>query len=107
MSETASSIPPSGLGSLKWSDLWKGLIKTVSGLLVGLIIKTIQDGELPTYAEISPLLEACVYFIVGYLGINAGTNNVGQLFTKNKPTVKVPAKELDEVLDKANEAPKP
>jgi len=103
MGDSTSRVPPSGIGQLRWSDLWKGLIKSVSGLLVGLLIKTIHDKQLPTYGEIEPLLEATVYFLIGYLGINAGTNNVGQLFKSNQPTVTVPAKELEKVIDKATD----
>lgn len=106
MGDAASTIPPGGIGKLQWSDLWKGIIKSISGLLVGVIIQMIDDGRLPTYAEIAPLLKATVYFLVGYLGINAGTNNIGQLFTRDKPTVTVGAKELDKVIDLAAEGKK-
>lgn len=102
MAEITATIPPKGLGSLQWSDLLKGLVKSVAGLLVGLIIKTLQGKHLPNYAEIEPILEACVYFVVGYLGINLATNNTGQLFTKDKPIVHVGVKELDELKQKAD-----
>lgn len=107
MGETSNTIPPGGIGKLQWSDLWKGIIKSLSGLVVGLIIQMIDDGRLPTYAEIAPILKATVYFLVGYLGINAGTNNVGQLFKKDQPTTTVPAKELEKVIEKAAEVSAP
>jgi hypothetical protein len=102
MAEAASSVPPSGIGQLHLSDFFKGLIKSVAGLFIGVLIKTIHERQLPNYDEIAPILEAAVYFLVGYLGINAATNNVGQLFTKDKPVVAVSAKKLDEVIDEAN-----
>ena len=34
MADTATSIPPRGIGTLQLSDFWKGLIKTLAGLLV-------------------------------------------------------------------------
>lgn len=104
MSQSATTIPPkAGIGTLQWSDLFKGLIKSIAGLLVGVIIKTLQDKSLPTYAEIEPILEACVYFVVGYLGINAATNNVGQIFSKDKPVVMVDKNDLQALQNKANE----
>src|SRR4051812_46205423 len=105
MSQTATTLPlKSGIGTLRWADLLKGLVKSVAGLFVGVLIKTLQDKQLPTYAEIEPILEACVYFIVGYLGINAATNNVGQMFTKNKAVVTVDKEHLENLQAQANEA---
>jgi len=105
MAENTSSVPPSGIGQLHLSDFFKGLIKSISGLLIGVVIKTIQDKQLPPYAEIAPILEAAVYFLVGYLGINAATNNVGQLFAKDKAVVTVGAEKLDEVVKQADAKP--
>jgi len=102
MAETTSSVPPSGIGQLHLSDLFKGLIKSIAGLLIGVVIKVIHDRQLPPYEEIAPILEAAVYFLVGYLGINAATNNVGQLFSKDKPVVTVSANKLEKVVDEAN-----
>lgn len=106
MGETASSIPPGGIGTLQLSDFWKGLIKTLAGLIVGVIVQTIDEKHFPTYEQLAPLLKAGIYFIVGYLGINFGTNNVGQFLKPNKPTVTVGAKELDQVIDFAAEGKK-
>lgn len=105
MAETTTSIPPSGIGRLHWNDLLKGLIKSSSGLIVGILIKTLQDKSIPSYAEIEPLLEAVVYFFVGYLGINAATNNVGQMFTQDKPVVVVGAEKLENLQQKADDGP--
>lgn len=103
MSESSTTtIPPSGIGQIKWSDVFKGLIKTTGGLIVGLLVKMIQSKGLPTYAEISPILEVCVYFFASYLGINAATNNVGQIFAKNKSVVTVDKQHLETLTDKAN-----
>lgn len=96
MSDSTTSVPPSGIGQLRWSDLWKGLIKSCSGLLVGVLIKCLQEKTIPTYGQIEPLLEAGVYFLVGYLGINAATNNEGKLFKADAPTVTVSKEVLDE-----------
>ena len=104
MGQTTASVPPSGYGQLHFSDVWKGLIKSCGGLIIGLVIKLIQDKfKLPTYDQIEPLLEAGAYFLLGYLGVNAATNNTGQLFTKDQPVVAVSAEKLDQVVEKANE----
>lgn len=104
MGETSNTVPPGGIGKLQWSDLWKGLIKGMAGLLVATILGSLRTRNLPDWDKIVDLIEYAFYFIIGYLGINAGTNNTGQLFKANQPTVTVPAKELDQVIDKAVEA---
>lgn len=103
MSENASTIPPGGIWSLKSSDLWKGLIKAMAGLLVATILGSLRERQLPDWDKIVDLIEYALYFIVGYLGINFSTNNNGQLFKANQPTVTVGAKELDKVIDIAQE----
>ncbi len=101
MGQTATTIPPSGIGKLQFQDFLRGLVKSTSGLLIGLVIKFIQDKHLPPYSEIEPLLEATAYFFMGYIGINAATNNEGKMFKSDAPVVTVSAKELDKVIDKA------
>jgi len=97
MSESASRLPPSGIGKLQASDFLKGLVKSCGGLIVGIVIKLVQNKfKLPAYSEIEPLLEATAYFFLGYLGINAASNNEGQLFTKDKATLTVDAKQAEE-----------
>ena len=99
MSETTSSVPPSGYGQLHLSDLWKGFMKSCGGLIIGIIIKLIQDKfKLPEYSEVEPLLEATAYFFLSYLGLNAATNNNGQLFKKDQPVVTVSAEKLNEII---------
>jgi uncharacterized protein YacL len=106
MAETANIIPEKGLGKLRLEDLWKGFIKSCGGLLIGLIIKLIQDKfKLPAYSEIEPLLEATAYFFLGYIGLNTATNNVGQLFTKDKAVTSISKTDLDDLKAKAATAP--
>lgn len=105
MSENANTIPPSGLWKLRVIDFWKGFIKSCGGLIVGLVIKLIQNKfTIPSYEEIQPLLEATAYFFLAYLGVNAATNNVGQLLKNDKPVVLVPKEKLEELEAKAAEA---
>lgn len=105
MSQQATTvIPPGGLGKLKFEDFWKGFVKSCGGLIVGLVIKLIQDKfKLPTYDQIEPLLEATAYFFLGYIGLNAATNNVGQLFKKDKPVVLVDQQHLEDLKQQANQ----
>lgn len=105
MAETANTIPPSGIGTIRWIDVWKGFVKSCGGLILGLIIKMIQDQfKLPTYGQIEPLLEATAYFFLSYLGLNAATNNVGQLFKADQPVTVVDSEHLKNLQAKADSA---
>jgi uncharacterized protein YacL len=100
MSQTSNTMPPGGLWKLQLADFWKGFVKSCGGLLVGLLINLIQDKfQLPTYEEVQPLLEATVYFFLGYLGINAATNNEGKMFKKDADIVSVSADDLDDLIE--------
>lgn len=104
MSQLASNIiPPKGLWTLKLQDFYKGFVKSCGGLVVTVIIKMIQNKfQFPSYTEIEPFLEATAYFFFSYLGFNALTNNVGQLFTKDKPIVAVDKEHLENLEAKTN-----
>lgn len=96
--QTATLIPPKGLWSLQLRDFWKGFIKSCGGLIIGIVIKMIQNHfHLPSYDEIEPLFEATAYFFFGYIGVNFATNNVGQIMQKDKPVVAVDKDQLDKL----------
>lgn len=99
MGETATTIPPKGLGSISLRDFWKGALVTVFGHLVAMIIFLIRQDHWPTWVQWQPYVEVTVYTFLVYLGKNLGTNNVGELFTRDKPTVTVSAPELEKVVD--------
>lgn len=102
MSQEQTSMPAGGIGKIQWQDVWRGLIKTTGGLILGVVITMIHDKALPTYDQISPFLEACAYFFASYIGINAATNNVGQFLKKDKETITVSTAALDDLQEKAN-----
>lgn len=104
MGQTATKVPPSGIGRLQLADLWKGFIKATGGIFLALIVKSLNDKALPTYDQMVPFLEAGIYFFASYLGINAATNNVGEIFQKDKDVVVVGKKSLDDLEQKADAA---
>lgn len=107
MSDSATNIiPPRGLGQIGWQDVWKGLIKSCGGLILSLLLQEIGNKFQPLNydTQIAPLLVAVVGFFAAYLGLNAATNNVGQLFQANKPVVPVAKKEYEELKAKADES---
>lgn len=107
MSEAATTIPPSGLGKLKLSDAAKGLIKTLTGLLLAFIIDALSKDHFPTWVEFVPYIKMAIGYFAGYLGINLATNNVGQLFAPDKKVVTVSKDHLEDLKQKAEEAAQP
>ncbi|MEO7048951.1 MAG: hypothetical protein ABI091_26850 [Ferruginibacter sp.] len=106
MSENATTIPPKGLGSIKWNDLLKGVYYASIGqflALGGFLISGIltDHPHFPTWVEWLPYVKATVYAIGGYIAGKFGVNNVGQIFTKDKPVVHVDAAELDSLKQQA------
>jgi len=102
-----ATIPPKGLGSLKLADLWKGLYYAASAQILALIYFLFEQlltehPHFPTWIEWLPYVRATVFAILGYLVAKLGVNNVGQIFTKDKPIVRVDAQALDELKAKAD-----
>lgn len=109
--QTATTVPPKGLGSVKLRDLWKGLYYiAISQVIVmlGLLGENIlqEHPHFPTWIQWLPYLKAAVASLAAYLGGKLGVNNVGQIFQKDKPVVHVDVESLKELQEKANEAEK-
>lgn len=103
MSETASTIPPSGLGKLQLNDFWKSLLlAAISNVLLGLYT-IIQSGHFPSSEDWGDMAKSTIAIILSYLIKNISTNNTGQILKKDQPIVAVSAEKLEEVVDKANE----
>jgi len=102
MGETSNTIPPKGLGSVDFlRDLAKGaFLAALTNLLLGLYT-IIQSGNFPTHADWLTMIKSTLAILLAYFIKNLSTNNTGQLFTKDKPTTTVPAKELEAVIEKA------
>lgn len=100
MGETASSIPPKGLGSVDfWKDLGKGaFIAALTNILLALYT-IVQNGDLPSGEDWGVMLKSTLAIVLAYFIKNFGTNNVGELFTKDKPVVKVDAEKLEETIE--------
>lgn len=101
MGQIATTVPPKGLGRLQLNDFFKGALITCFGHLVAMVIFLIRQDHFPTWPEWQPYVEVTVYTFLVYLGKNLGTNNVGELFTKDKPVVHVDANDLKELEAKA------
>lgn len=106
MSDNLPTIPPKGLGSLQWRDLFKGLYYAAIGQVLALagflVTSLLQDHpHFPSWIEWLPYVKATIYAIGGYVAGKLGVNNVGQILTKDKPLVRVDAAALDELKQKA------
>lgn len=102
MAETATSIPQKGLGTIQWTDFLKGLWISVGSSILALVYLLINNHwKMPSFSEVEPYLNAIVIGFVSYLGKNLTTNNVGQLFKKDKPVVHVNAEKLQTLEQKA------
>jgi hypothetical protein len=89
MAQDASTIPPKGFNKIQLSDFWKGLlIAAFSNVLLSLYA-IINTGAWPTHADLISMLKATTAIVISYLIKNYKTNNVGELFTKDKPVVAV------------------
>ena len=104
MAQTASHvIPPKGLGSINWQDIWKTIfLAAVVNVLLSLYT-IINAGNWPTSADLHVMLKATIAIIIGNLIKVLSTNNVGQLMQKDKPVVAVDKEKLDELKDKTQQ----
>lgn len=109
MAQQVTPPPPKGLGTLNWRDLWKGLYYAAIGqilALIGFFFTSLlnEHPHFPTWVEWLPYVKATLYAIGGYIAGKFGVNNVGQIFTKNKPVVPVAVETLNDLKDKAEQA---
>lgn len=103
MPQSATTIPPKGLFSLKLSDFWKSLFLAAIVNILLVLYPIVQGGHWPTSADLSDMVKSTVAIIIAYLLKNLGTNNVGQILTPDKPVVHVDAEELKDLKEKAGE----
>src|SRR5690242_4551739 len=102
MAENATTVPPKGLGTIKISDFWKGALMAFGTSLLGGIYFLLTKDHFPTWAEFQPYLQAAIAAFIMYILKNLGTNNVGQLLTKDKPVVHVDVETLNDLKYKAS-----
>ena len=108
MSEIASTVPPKGLGNVRWKDLLKGIYYSCFTQIIALIAFLVngllqEHPHFPTWVEWLPLVKLNVYAIGGYLAGKLGVNNVGQIFQKDKSVVHVDAEQLASLQEQVNE----
>ena len=111
MSEEKSitPLPPKGIGSIKWYDLLKGMYYTAIGAVLALISYVVtgiltETPHLPSWVEILPYVKTIVFTIGGYLVGQLGVNNVGQILTKDKETVKIDVDTLQDLKQAATDS---
>ncbi len=103
MSQTASTIPPSGIGKLHFNDFWKSLFLAALANMLLALYPIIDAGHWPTAADLNVMLKSTVAIVISYLAKNLLTNNVGQILAKDKPVTTVSTEKLEEVVEKAQE----
>ena len=96
-----STVIPKGLGSIQISDFWKSLfLAAIVNVLLGLY-PIISSGQWPTTTDLQAMAKSTVAIIIGYLIKNLSTNNVGQILTKDKPTINVDVSTITKLQDEA------
>lgn len=103
MAENSNTIPPGGFGKLQWNDFVKSILLAAGTNALLSIYTIIDSGSWPTSEDWGDIIRTTVAFMISYLVKNGLTNNAGKFLKKDEPTVTVPAKELEKVIDVANE----
>lgn len=103
MSQDATTIPPSGFGKIQLADFIKSVGLAVFTNVLLSLYTLIDAGSWPTKEDWADILRTSVAFMISYMLKNMLTNNTGQLLKKDQPTVTVGAKELDKVIDIAQD----
>lgn len=101
--ETATRIPPKGLGKIQLNDFWKSLLLAALSNVLLSLYSIINTGAFPTQVDLIVMAKSTVAIIISYILKNLGTNNVGQLLKPDQPTVKVGAEKLEDLQEKANQ----
>ena len=107
MGQIATTVPPKGLGTIKLSDFWKSLLLAALTNVLLALYAIINSGAMPTQADWIAIAKTTAAIIIAYLLKNLGTNNVGQILTKDKPVVVADQKSLDKLEAKADSNTKP
>lgn len=103
MAETSNTIPPGGFGKLQWNDFVKSILLAAATNAMLSLYTIIDSGSWPTAEDWGDIIRTTVAFMISYILKNALTNNAGKFLKKDEPIVTVPAKELEKVIDVANE----
>lgn len=101
-----SETPAKGIGTIKWSDLVKGVYYACIGqilYMIGFFFMSLlqEQPRLPTWIEWLPYLKAIAVSIGGYVIGKLGINNVGQPLAKDKPVVHVDVEDLNNLKEQA------
>ena len=100
--EGTVTIPPKGLFNLSWGDFGKGVFLAAVSNIVLSLYAIINTGAWPTHDDFQVMLKSTLAIVLSYIIKNLSTNNVGQLFAKDKSVVTVDKQHLETLTDKAN-----
>jgi alanine dehydrogenase len=99
--EGTTTVPPKGLGAISWGDIGKGVfLAALSNILLSLYA-IINTGEWPTHDDLMLMLKSTTAIVLSYIIKNISTNNVGQLFSKDKEVVTVDKQHLETLKEQA------
>lgn len=101
--DATAVIPPKGLWKLKLKDFLNGVYLALLPQLYVMFDFWSNSDHFPTYHEWQPYMKASIVTLVGYLLKNASTNNVGQIFQKDKPVSSVATEELNKLKEQATQ----
>ncbi len=95
--EGTVTVPPKGIFNLNWGDFGKGVFLAALMNILLTLYPIISGGAWPTSADLQSMLKSTVAMILSYLIKNLSTNNVGQLFAKDKAVVTVDKEHLEDL----------
>jgi enamine deaminase RidA (YjgF/YER057c/UK114 family) len=105
--KSTTSLPPKGIGNIKAYDFIKALYYAILGTLFTFAMFMMESifqnkPHFPTWIEMLPYLKAIIGQSMVYIAGQLGINNVGQILTKDKSTVRIDVDTLKELKEKVN-----
>lgn len=99
--EGTVTVPPAGAGKISLGDVAKGLGLAVASYALVQLYDVFNGEGWPTVEEWKVMGKALIAFVISYILKNVFTNNVGQLFAKDKPVVTVSEQHLEKLEEQA------
>lgn len=102
MGQSATNvIPPKGYGTMTWRDAGKTVFLAAATNVLLSLYAIINAGGWPTNEDWHVMIKATLAIVLANIIKAISTNNVGELFTKDKPVVAVGAEELNQLKEQA------
>lgn len=100
MAQDAAAVPPKGLFDVGLRDFLLGLLMALFPHFIAIGKFLIGEDHWPSWPEWQPYAEMSFLTFMTYIGKNFLTNNEGQMFKADAPTVTVGSEQLKEELKK-------